>query len=283
MITLNEGHNIEGVLENLSGWAAAVRIVDSYSRDDTVGIALKHGATVVQRSFSSFGDQWNFAISGMPVETPWTMKLDPDERLSEELKSTLLRAMRSGDCDGYSMKRRLWFMGKPLPVAHSLVRLWKTGRCRFTNVAVNEHPIIDGALGSVVGEMRHFDSPDLDHWYEKQNRYSSAEAVVAVKGAPLADEPLFFGTAFQRRMWIKRHFAKFPLRYFVVFLYHFFIEGAWRAGWVGFVWSRLRSDVMRMRDYKVREMELTGRFPARREYGPGNPDPRVRQYTTGVE
>lgn len=283
LITLNEGHNIRGALDNLAGWAAAVRVVDSYSRDDTVDIALDHGATVMQRPFRSFGDQWNFAISGVPIETPWTMKLDPDERLSEELKSALLEAMQSGTCDGYAVKRRLWFMGRPLPVAHSLVRLWRTGRCRFADVAVNEHPIVDGKLGSVAGEMRHYDSPDLDHWYEKQNRYSSAEAVIAVKGAPLADVPLIFGTAFQRRMWVKRHFAKFPLRYFFLFLYHLFIDGAWRAGWVGVLWSRLRSDVMRMRDYKVREIELTGKLPVRREYGPGSPDLRVRQFSTRVE
>jgi hypothetical protein len=35
---------------------------------------------------------------------------------------------------------------------------------------------------------------------------------------------------------------------------------------------------MRFRDYKSREMEITGRVPARRHYGAGVPDERVRQY-----
>ena len=52
MITLNEGHNMEAVLENLKGWAQEVFLVDSYSQDDTVDIALRHGVHIVQRRFS---------------------------------------------------------------------------------------------------------------------------------------------------------------------------------------------------------------------------------------
>lgn len=48
MISLNEGHNMEAVLQNLAGWAQEVFLVDSYSQDDTVDIALRH---VVQRRF----------------------------------------------------------------------------------------------------------------------------------------------------------------------------------------------------------------------------------------
>ena len=90
MITLNEGHNMAAVLENLRGWAQEVFIVDSYSKDDTVDIALKHGAHVVQRQFRGFGDQWNFAMSQLPITAPWTMKLDPDERLTDALKHNAL-------------------------------------------------------------------------------------------------------------------------------------------------------------------------------------------------
>lgn len=39
MISLNEGHNMEAVCQNLTGWAQEVFLVDSYSQDDTVDIA----------------------------------------------------------------------------------------------------------------------------------------------------------------------------------------------------------------------------------------------------
>lgn len=277
MISLNEGHNIEAVCENLAGWAQEVFLLDSFSQDDTVSTALRHGVRVYQRRFRDFGDQWNVALASLPTSAPWTMKLDPDERLSDELKRSLREAMLRGASDGYRVTRRLWFMGKPLPVRHSLLRVWRTGRCHFTEVAVNEHPIVDGKLEDVAGDLQHHDSPDLDHWYEKQNRYTTAEAVMAHKRAPLADTPRLFGSSFQRRMWMKKHFGKLPFRYLLLFLYNWLRLGAWRAGWVGYAWARLRSDVMRMIEYKRREIELTGRLPVERRPSVGRPDERVPQ------
>ena len=277
MISLNEAHNMEAVLENLKGWAQEVFLVDSYSQDETVDIALRYGVHVVQRQFRGFGDQWNFALRELPINARWTMKLDPDERLSDELKQNLQKVLRNGTADGFSVMRRLWFMGRPLPVRQLLVRVWKTDRCRFTEVAVNEYPIVDGKVVLVKGELEHHDSPDLDHWLEKQNRYTTAEAIAAYQGGKLADMPRLLGTPLQRRMWLKRHFYRLPFRYFIFFLYHWLWLGAWRAGWAGYAWSRLRADVMRLIEYKRREIEVTGQLPVKRVYGPGRPDPRVPQ------
>jgi hypothetical protein len=79
-------------------------------------------------------------------------------------------------------------------------------------------------------------------------------------------------------MWIKQNYRRFPGRYLVLFLYHYFVLGAWRAGWVGYAWSRLRSDVYRLWEYKLREIRITGRLPVKRSHGSGAPDPRVPQY-----
>lgn len=278
MISLNEGHNMEAVLENLRGWAQEVFLVDSYSQDKTVDIALQHGVHVVQRRFRGFGDQWNFALRELPINAPWTMKIDPDERLSDTLKAKLIEAMQRNEADGFSLERCLWLMGRALPIRQRLVRVWRTGKCRFTYIAVNEHPIVKGEIEHISGDMEHHDSPDLDHWLEKQNRYTTAEAVIAYQNSGLADTPRVFGTRLQQRMWLKKYFYRLPFRYLLLFLYHYLWQGTWRAGWVGYAWARLRSDVMRLIEYKRREMEITGRLPVKRQYGPGQPDSRVRQY-----
>ena len=269
---------MEAVLQNLEGWAEEIFLVDSYSSDDTVDIALRHGVDAVQRRFRGFGDQWNFALRQLPITAPWAMKLDPDERLTEPLKRNIVARIEAGDCDGISLRRRLWFMGRPLPVGHELVRLWRTGQCRFTDVAVNEYPLVDGRVEHVDGDLEHHDSPDLDHWLEKQNRYTTSEAIMAYRGDSLADRPSLFGSRLQRRMWLKRHFWRLPFRYLIFFIYHWVWLGAWRAGRVGYIWARLRADVMRLIEYKKREMQLTGRIPSKRTYGHGQPDKRVPQY-----
>jgi glycosyltransferase involved in cell wall biosynthesis len=278
MISLNEAHNMEAVLQNLRGWAQEIFLVDSYSSDGTVDIALRHGVNVVQRRFRGFGDQWNFAVRELPITAPWTMKLDPDERLPDTLKQEIASAIIADDVDGLSFDRRLWFMNRSLPVKHHLVRLWRTGRCRFTDVQVNEYATVAGPIRRVSGELVHLDSPDLEHWLNKQNKYTTAEAIAAYNLDELADKPRLFGTALQRRMWLKKHFLRLPFRHIAVFLYHYLVLGAWHAGWVGYAWSRLRADVYRLSEYKLREMRLTGRPPLERPAGPGRSDPRVRQY-----
>lgn len=278
MISLNEGHNMHEILSSLKGWAAQIFLVDSYSSDDTIEIALTHGVHVVQRRFRGFGDQWNFALSELPISSPWTMKLDPDERLSTSAKAAIEEALRQDRADGYSLNLRLWFMGKPLSHQSRIVRLWRTGKCRFSDVQVNEHPIVSGRLGHIDADIDHLDSPDLHHWLEKQNRYTTAEAVAAHSRAKLAARPRFWGSALERRMWLKRNFWRLPFRYALLFLYHYFLLGAWRAGWVGYAWTHLRCEVYRLIEFKRRELELPQRAPVQKTTTRGAPDPRVPQF-----
>ena len=273
MIALNETHNMEAVLQNLSGWAQEVFLVDSYSADETVDIALRHGVYVVQRRFRGFGDQWNFALRELPITAPWTMKLDPDERLTDELKENIVHEINKGQHAGISFCRRLWFMGKPLPIMQEIVRVWRTGSCRFTDVAVNEHPLVDGQVVRVDGMLEHLDSPDLHHWVEKQNRYTSVEAETLFRGGPLAATPRLFGSRLEQRMWFKKNFTRIPFRYWMTYLWNLFQVKAWRSGRVGFAWARLRVWARRMKEDKIREMQTTGKvipLPAART-GPPHP------------
>ena len=278
MISLNEGHNLKDVCENLNGWAQEVFLVDSYSKDDTIDIALNYGINTVQRRFRGFGDQWNFALNELPIQSPWVMKLDPDERLTEELKNNISQMINNNQYDAFCIKRRLWFMGKQMPVYQKLIRIWRNGSCRFSNVLVNEHPIIEGIVKYVVGDLEHHDSPNLDHWLEKQNRYTTSEAITTYQKKPLSDKEILFGTSIQRRMWLKKNYYKFPFRYFLLFLYHFLYQGAYRAGRAGYIWSRLRTDVMRLVDYKYTEMKITNKIPTKYVYGSGEQDKRVINY-----
>ena len=276
MITLNEAHNMEAVLKNLEGWAEHVIVVDSYSKDQTVDIALAHGAQVIQRRFKGFGDQWNFALS-VPVKTPWIMKLDPDERLTDSLREAIKDAIERGQETGFSFDRRLWFMGKPMPILRPVTRLWRTGSTTFSDVLVNEHPIVEGPVRHLTGELEHHDSPNLHHWYAKQNAYGTSEALTRFRNANLAAKPRLFGTSLERRMWLKRNFWRVPGRYQVLFWYHILIAGAWRAGRTGWVWSKLRTEHLRSQEFKLLEMQMQGSEYILPASGHGEPHPDVEQ------
>lgn len=256
MISYNEGRNIASVLDNLEGWAQEVFLVDSFSTDATVDLASTRGVQVVQRDFQGFGDQWNYAVGELPISAPWSMKLDPDERLTPELKQSIEAEIRRDNCDALEVSRRLWFMGRPLPVRQTLLRVWRTGQCRFSDVTVNEHPIVKGLASHAAGDLEHHDSPNLHHWYEKQNHYTTAEAEAIVRDDQLSAVPRLLGSSLERRMWLKRTYRRLPLRHTLMFIYCYLWQGAWKAGKVGFIWARLRSDVYRQIDYKAREMRI---------------------------
>jgi hypothetical protein len=230
---------------------------------------------VVQRPFKGFGDQWNFALNELPIEAQWTMKLDPDERLTEDLKRQIEQAASNESFTAYRLPIRLYFMGAKLPSVLRLTRLWCTGTVKFSDVLANEHALSEGPEGELTAEIMHLDSPDLDHWLTKQNRYTTAEAASQFEGRALALAPRFFGSKLERRMWLKRNFWKVPGRYFILFIYHLIVIGAWRAGRVGWIWARLRTEVYRLWEYKRFEMERRGYVTAKIASHHGKPDPRV--------
>jgi len=277
MLSLNEGHNMKAVLENIKGWAQEVFLVDSYSEDDTLDIALSYGVHVVQRPFKGFGDQWNFALQNLDVNAPWTMKLDPDERLTEELKSNLIQHFCSSDLP-VSFKRQWWMMGRELSIGDDVLRVWRTGQCVFSDVSVNEHPLVEKSPTHIAGKLEHHDSPNLHHWFSKQNNYSTTEAMSAYKKSSLSVAADVFGSQLERRMWIKKNFYRIPFRYQILFMYFWLWKGLWRSGKVGYISARLWTDVFRFSEYKKIEMEIVGSHYSIPERPTLVPDLRVRQY-----
>lgn len=278
MISLNEGHNMRDTLQNIAGWAQEVFLVDSCSQDTTVDSALEFGVHIVQRRFRGFGDQWNFALRELPIRSPWTMKLDPDERLTDELRLSIDKIIAADKADAIVLERRLWFMGKVLPVKQPILRLWRTGNCRFTDVDVNEHPLVNGVIVNARGYMEHHDSPDLDHWLVKQNRYTTAEAINQSNGGSLAVAPKLLGSPLERRMWLKHNFWHIPFRHFLLFFYHYIVLGTWRSGKVGLIWAHLRVEVYRLWEYKYYEIKLQDREPQKIFSESGAIDGRVKFY-----
>jgi len=260
-ITLNEEYHIGAAIDNVKDIAEEIYVVDSGSTDRTVAIAESKGAKVVYHKFEGFGAQWNFALS-LPIKTAWTMKMDPDERLSENLKAELREALKTGRKDiDFSFDRVLWFMGRRMRgVKDEVCRVWRTGTCHFTGITVNEHPLVDGDWVKLRGVMEHLDSRNLTDWLAKQNHYTLTEAMQRYNGELLAVQPRLFGNRLERRMFLKWLFRRLPMRYFIENLYNFFCRGAWWSGVHGWRWVKCRELVSRMCEYKYLEMaERSGR------------------------
>lgn len=276
ILTLNEEKNLEGAIESVKEWVEDIFVVDSLSQDKTIDIALEHNVKIAQRAFTDYRDQWQWALDHLPIETPWVLKLDADERASPQLIKEIDKRLQSDPKeDAFIIPIRLWFLEKPLHAMIKNCRLWRKEKGRFSNAIVNEHLVIDGATGYLKHFIDHIDSPHLHRWYEKQNYYTTMEAMMKVRGDKLAAKPKVLGNTFERRMFLKRYFHRIPFRFCLLWLYLMFIEGVWRDGEVGRTWAHLRLEVMRMIEFKYKEMKRNGRIPEIPRAPHGDYDPRI--------
>lgn len=253
LITLNEEKNLERCIKSFIDISNSIILLDSFSTDKTIEIAKKYNAQILQNKFKNFGDQWNYLINNSEINTEWVFKIDPDEELTKEFKVSLISFIeKNNSFNGFFIDRQLYFLGKKIPVKQKILRIWKKGFCRFSNLEMNEFPIIDGSLGYYRSSILHHDSPTIEHWLNKHNKYSTLEANNILrfdrkKPRNIDNEKIFY----------KKIFFKIPFKYFFLLLYYLIFKKMIFAGKVGIIWSKLRVEYFRSIEYKIYQHRIS--------------------------
>lgn len=160
-------------------FAGEIVVVDSGSRDDTVEIARRCGARVLEQPWLGFGPQKNFAVASATHD--WVLCLDADERVTPALGSAI-GAVIAGTpgAAAYTMARRNRFLGRWLAHGEGYpdwnVRLFDRRRARWSDDPVHEHVIVNGATARLTGDLLHASAESLDAYVAKQNRYTTLQA-----------------------------------------------------------------------------------------------------------
>jgi glycosyltransferase involved in cell wall biosynthesis len=164
-----------------ASFAGEIVVVDSGSRDDTVEIARRSGARVLERAWEGFGAQKNFAVANAAHD--WVLCLDADERVTPELRASIERVLglpaerRPTAC---AMARCNRFLGVWLRHGEGYpdwnTRLFDRRRARWTDDPVHEHVVADGHVVRLAGDLLHESAESLDAYLAKQNRYTSLQA-----------------------------------------------------------------------------------------------------------
>lgn len=276
--TLNaEGHLTE-LFDSIEPFVSDVFVVDSMSVDKTVDICLDRGIKVLQRHYINSSDQFQWMLDALPIKTPWVFFMAQDERFSDSLVNamqTLFATEIPDHIGGYTVKWRLWFMGQPLHAMSPNLRIFRHGRCRVTQVACNEHFGVKGIVGHLAGVLEHKDTLNFHEWYEKQNLWTTREAIQRVKPPSNDELPKFFGTGRQRKAFIKQFLIHMPLGESILFWYYFLKFGAWRDGRAGWTWASLRvwvHHVTTLKEIEMRKYGLPKKIPEGRH---GTFDPRI--------
>ncbi len=215
-----------------------VLVLDSGSRDRTAEIAKSLGAEVVATDWPGFAAQRRRAI-GM-ARTEWAMFLDADEALDKGLQEALPSFSPSPEIDGFYLRRRNYFLGRPMEHARWegdwQLRLFRCGSASVPEVQVHEGVKVDGKTSRLApGTIEHHTAPDIYRYLEKLNRYSSLEA----------RQKLVAG----RRAGPAKMVFDLLSEFWKVYVHH---QG-WREGWRGYALAHLTALYKFITDAKLWE------------------------------
>ena len=270
----NEAANVRGCLASVS-FAEQIVVIDSASKDGTQAIAEAAGAQIVQFVWNGkLPRKKNWALENIRWQHDWVLIIDADERITPELEREIRQAIRRTDVDGFYLNRRFWFLGGWIRHCGYFpswnLRLFRHRQGRYEQVEidddiasgdneVHEHVLLNGRAEFLSAAMEHYAFPDIATFIEKHNRYSTWEAAASANlhqqsgGRTLGATP--FGTAAERKRWLKRLAAKAPFRPIWRFLYHYLWKQGFRDGHRGWVLCRLLAWYERMIVLKERELK----------------------------
>jgi glycosyltransferase involved in cell wall biosynthesis len=283
ILTFNEEIHIRRCLENAFRVTKDVFVIDSFSTDRTVEIAKDCGAIVFQHEYKNQAQQFQWALDNCPIKTGWTLRMDADEYLTDELiqeMETTLPTL-SEDVTGCNLPLRVVFMGKMLKhgLHHQvqILRLWRTGCVYMEQRWMDERCVL--TRGTAINLKNSFVDHNLKGLGEftiKHNGYSNREAFMEInRRYNLIDDKESEELSSRNRQ--KTSYYRLPrfFRAFIYFSVRYFLFFGFLDGLRGFVWLTLQAYWYRfLVDAKLYEMEKRlGKEPTKEQVAD-----YVRQY-----
>lgn len=186
----NEAENLPGCLAAIGkDWAQKIVVIDSGSTDQTSEIAREHGCQVIDFDWNGrFPKKRNWFLRKHTPTTKWVLFLDADEYLTLPFKRELGEAIASNTFMGYWLHYSIYFMGKRLKGGYPLTKLalFQVGKGEYERIdeerwsnmdmEIHEHPILDGATGTLKARIDHRDFRGIDSYLRKHIDYAAWEA-----------------------------------------------------------------------------------------------------------
>ena len=231
ILTYNEAPNIARTLAPLS-WAREIVVVDSFSADDTVGIASSFGnVRVVQRGFDTHQNQWEFGLRETGISTPWVLALDADYVLSADLVAELKQLQPDDQTLGFRANFVYCINGKELRsgIYPPVTVLYRREAASYVQDGHTQRVSLDGDVQDLRSKIFHDDRKSLSHWFKAQARYTELEARKLLDA-----ERSELGLADRLRRWR----VVMPV---AMLGYCLIVRGGIFDGWAGFYYAFQRS------------------------------------------
>ena len=271
VLAYDEEANLPRCLSRVKDHVEDVVVVtnaDERGTDTTSDIAARFGARVFTHAYVNQAQQFDWALQNVDVKTPWILKLDADEWVTDDLWHELEEKLGSTpeDVTGYFIKRRVIFMGRWIRFGGYypswFLRLFRTGKARTDGREVDEHIVLtEGKAAKLQNDFVDENMKGLSEWIKKHNDYASREAAQSKAldsqgfGNPEGSRNLERSS--RRTRLVRRSlYAKLPLflRAILYWKYRYFIRLGFLDGVEGFVYHALQGLWYRfLIDAKIRE------------------------------
>lgn len=241
IITYNEEHNIGRCIDSVKMIADEIIVLDSFSTDRTVEIALSKAAIVKQHSFQSYTTQKNRVI-GMATYN-LVLSLDADEALTSELSCSIAAVKHGGTFKAYAMNRCNIYKGRY--IRHGLwypdrkLRLFdrRIGYCG----GMNPHDKIILTEGLTVKKLR----GDLLHYtYDSLKEYMKRNEEVSM----VAAQSMFDAG-------VQKHWGKIFLSPLWSFINGYFLRLGFLDGRYGLIIALHTANQSYMKYYRLRQLQ----------------------------
>ena len=181
IIAKNEEEMVRGVLESVRFCDETI-VIDNNSEDNTYQIAKDRGAKVYKVSSSDFSKLRNEGFA--QASGDWIFYIDCDERVSDELKESILSAvsLKNGS-SVYKVMRKNYYLGNnEWPKVELMERLFRKNAFEGWYGKIHESPKFTGEAGTLQGYLLHFTHRNLSQMLPKTIEWSDIEADIRLRG-----------------------------------------------------------------------------------------------------
>jgi len=180
IITYNEEENISRCIDSVKGIADEVVVLDSLSTDNTVAIARERNAVIYTHPFEGYIENKNKALSLASYD--YTLVLDADEVLSDQLAASIQAVKQKGFSGAYTMNRCTNYCGKFIRhgtwYPDKKLRLFNRHQAGSGGVSPHDKIILKEAqpVTWLKGDILHYSYSSIEEHIAQNNRFSSMAA-----------------------------------------------------------------------------------------------------------
>jgi glycosyltransferase involved in cell wall biosynthesis len=220
IIAKNEEKMIGDALKSIE-FCDEIILIDNGSTDKTKEIAEKAGAKIFELNTKDFAELRNLGLT--KTSGDWILYLDADERVDEQLKSSIQQVLaEDSKFAAFFIRRNNFYLGNhEWPYVERLERLFKKDKLKDWKGELHESPVVDGEKGRLdKGFILHFTHRDLESMVNKTIEWSDTEAL------------LRYNAGHPKMSW-----WRFPRVMLGAFFNSYIKQGGYKAGTTGVIES----------------------------------------------